>query len=234
MPVPLNAFVDIVKVWFTEKLDYLANDSVPVKPSHEGAKAATPSDIDLICKYPKEKCRSVDFESRRTVNLCPNLLMECKGWFDYTKPSFAKHLHANLNLLNKYGGNFLPQSLPRKSRDHFFFFREEVFKKGVEIFGSKKFQRVIIGPFLVEPKGDSRLLVELITQYDKCGIVVIEMRDILADLFGFIHIAKERKRKGDSRDADKLRKTYTLELLHLVDTYMEIKPKVEKCKQTHG
>jgi hypothetical protein len=228
MPVPLNAFVDIVKVWFTEKLDYLANDSVPVKPSREGAKATTPSDIDLICKYPKEKCRSVVFESRRTVKLCPNLLVECKGWFDYSKPEFAKHLHANLNLLDKYGGNFLPQSLPRKLRDHFFFFREEVFKKGVEIFGSKKFQRVIIGPFLVQAKGDSRLLKDLITQYDKRGIVVIQMRDILVDLFDFIHKAKERKRKGDSGDADKLRKTYALELLHLVDTYMEINTKEEK------
>lgn len=228
MPVPLNAFVDVVKAWFTEKLDYLVNDSVPVKPSREGTKAATPSDIDLICKYPKEKCQSVDFESGRTVSLCPNLLVECKGWFDYPKPEFAKHLDVNLILLNKFGGNFLPQSLPRKPKNHLFFFREEVFKKGKEIFGSKKFQRVIIGPFLAKSKKNSRPLPDLITEYDKRGIVVIEMRDILVDLYEFIHKAKERKRKGDSGDADKLRKTYALELLHLVDTYMEIKPKEEK------
>lgn len=223
MPVPLNAFVDVVRVWFTERLGYLVNDSVPVKPSRLGRKAPTPSDIDLICKHPTEKDTDVSFESGVSFGLSPNLLVECKGWFDYSKPEFAKHLYANINLIKKYDKNFLPQSLSKKDQDHLFFFRQEVFEKGLQTFGSENFQRVVVGPFLVPPKNAEYPLSKLIAEYKKQDIIVIEIRDILGDLFRFIQNAKRLKKEGDSSAADKLRKTYALEMLHLVNTYMEPK-----------
>jgi len=73
MPVPLNAFVDVAKVWFTEVLGYLINDSVPVKPNY--AKGATPSDIDLICKNPDKNLKKISFSDGRSISLKQNLLV---------------------------------------------------------------------------------------------------------------------------------------------------------------
>lgn len=222
MPVPLNAFVDVAKVWFTERLDYLVNDSIPVKPAYK--KGSTPSDIDLLCKNPQEKHHTIQFDSGREVKLGPNLLVECKGWFDYVKTDFAKHLMNNLFLLREYGGTYLPKSLPSpRIKSHLFFFREEIFNEGVRRFGSNNFERVIIGPFIVLPKGAEVTIDELISEYETYGIVVIEMQDILGDLFKFIENAKIQKKKGNPKDYIKLRKTYTLEMLHLVRTYFDLK-----------
>jgi len=97
MPVPLNAFVDIVKVWLTESLGYLVNDSVPVKPNYK--QGPTPSDIDLICKHPHNHKQKVTIGSGRRLNLNPNLLVECKGWFDYSKTEFIKQLEEDLKVV---------------------------------------------------------------------------------------------------------------------------------------
>lgn len=68
-------------------------------------------------------------------------------------------------------------------------------------------------------------LSELLTRYEKLDIVIVEMKEIINDLFEFIHDAKEQKKKRISDNADKLRRTYALEMLHLVDTFMSVRPK---------
>jgi len=112
------------KVWFTKKLEYVVNDSIPVKPNYK--KGATPSDIDLVCKHPRMKKQDVTFEDGRTIKLSPNLLVECKGWFDYPKTEFMKHLEENLTLLKRYGKRYIPKNVSRRDTPHMFFFREEV------------------------------------------------------------------------------------------------------------
>ncbi|HPD60810.1 MAG TPA: hypothetical protein PKV48_03505 [Thermodesulfobacteriota bacterium] len=225
MPVPLNAFLDVAKVWFTEKLDYLANDSIPVKPAYE-KKSATPSDIDLICKHPKEQNLVINFESGRTVTLSPNLLVECKGWFDFPKPAFFNLLNFNLTLLRKQGKSYLPKSLPSPKREpHLFFLREEIHEEGQRRFGTKDFQRVLIGPFLIPPRNVKFTTKQLIDEYERHKIIILEIQDIAADMFKFIQQAKEDRKAGKTQDYNKLRKTYALEMLHLVNTYFELKKK---------
>ena len=56
------------------------------------------------------------------------------------------------------------------------------------------------------------------------GIIIIEMQDILEDLFKFIKNAVNGK--GKDRNKDKLRKTYALEMLHMINTYFEWKRKI--------
>jgi len=50
------------------------------------------------------------------------------------------------------------------------------------------------------------------------------MQDILEDLFKFIKNAVNGK--GKDRNKDKLRKTYALEMLHMINTYFEWKRKI--------
>jgi hypothetical protein len=216
MPVPLNAFVDVAKVWFTEVLGYLINDSVPVKPNY--AKGATPSDIDLICKNPDKNLKKISFSDGRSISLKQNLLVECKGFFDYNKSEFFKLLMDDLKLLKEHQRIYLPKTLPSKS-SYFFFLRQEVFDKGKQIFGSYDFQRVIIGPFMRAPRKSLYSEDTLIKEYENRKIIIIKMKDILENLFGFISDAKNAKKERNSENFNKLRKTYTLEMLHLVATY---------------
>lgn len=224
MPVPLNPFVDVVRSWFTEKLGYLVNDSVPVKPEYIG-KPNTASDIDLVCKHPR-KHQQLSLNGR-TVKLSSNVIVECKGWFEYSKTGFVAQLIDDLTLLNKYKTKYLPKVLP-KAEHHFFFLREEVYKKGIHLFGTNAFQRMIIGPFLVPSRTSRYDIPELISKYESKGIIIIEMKDIVEDLFHFIQNAIDQKKRGvSSDDADKLRKTYALEMLHLVNTYCKVERKNE-------
>jgi hypothetical protein len=190
---------------------------VPVLPVQ---KTPTPSDIDLVAiRLPGEPPR------RCFAELEPNLLVECKGWFDYSRTSFFWHLEHNLDLLEE--GRCLPRKLlPRKEQPHLFFLRQEVYEKGKSLFGSPNFQRVIVGPYLVAPKKSRFTLDKLLTEYEKRGVLVIDIQHIIADLFKFIQDAKrERKNKIGSQEYTKLRKNYALEFLHLIDTYFETKPK---------
>jgi len=95
MPVPLNPFVDVTRAWLTECCGYLVNDSVPVLPVQ---KTPTPSDIDLVAiRLPGEPPRPC------FAKLEPNLLVECKGWFDSdsSHTGFFRHLELNLDLLGE-------------------------------------------------------------------------------------------------------------------------------------
>jgi len=106
-----------------------------------------------VCKHPIKKYISVNFGNRRTIKLNANLLVECKGWFDMQKTDFMNHLEKNLFLLEEYGCKYIPHTVSCKDNPHmFFFFREEVYDKGKEIFGCEDFQRVIVGPYLVPRK----------------------------------------------------------------------------------
>ena len=145
MPVPLNPFLDVTRAWLTECYGYLVNDSVPVLPA---LKTPTPSDIDLVATRPPG-----DEPPRRSfAELGPNLLVECKGWFDYSRTAFFKYLELNLVLLREHRSNFLPSTLPAPRRQpHLFFLRQEVYEKGQRLFGTgASFQRVIVGPYLLE------------------------------------------------------------------------------------
>jgi len=180
MPVPLNPFVDVTRAWLTECCGYLVNDSVPVLPVQ---KTPTPSDIDLVAiRLPGEPPRPC------FAKLEPNLLVECKGWFDSdsSHTGFFRHLELNLDLLGE--DHYLqPKKLrPRKEQPHLFFLRQEVYEKGKCLFGSPNFQRVIVGPYLVAPKKSRFTLDKLLTEYEKRGILVIDIQHIIADLFKFI------------------------------------------------
>jgi hypothetical protein len=61
-----------------------------------------------------------------------------------------------------------------------------VYEKGKCLFGSPNFQRVIVGPYLVAPKKSRFTLDKLLTEYEKRGILVIDIQHIIADLFKFI------------------------------------------------
>jgi len=54
MPVPLNAFIEVVRTWLTKRLGYLVDDSIPVRWSRKSVTVTTPSDIDLVCTHPSK------------------------------------------------------------------------------------------------------------------------------------------------------------------------------------
>ena len=223
MPVPLNPFVDVAKCWFTERLGYLVNDSVPVKPAYHD-KPNTPSDIDIVCMHPRRGAQ-ITFPSGRKVRLGKNLLVECKGWFDFYDTSFMSYLVNDLALLKKHKNVYLPLDLT-KDDFYFFFLRKEVFDKGREIFGTGNFHRTIIGPLLKPTRTVGYDALELISEFERRNIIIVEMRDVIQDLFLFISKARmKRKKMGSSGDWDKLRKNYALEMLHLINTFCNVNRK---------
>ncbi len=223
MPVPLNPFVDIVRAWFTERLGYLVNDSVPVKPNYKG-KPNTPSDIDLVCNHPLNKPQQIVLGNKK-IRLSSKVIVECKGWFDFSKTAFMGHLINDLELLEKHKMKFLPKNLTKEDY-YFFFLRDEVYQKAKLMFGTSNFQRIIIGPYLQATRNSSCDISNMIKRFNKKDITILEMSDILHDLFAFISSAIEKKEnKISTEDADKLRKNYAIEFLHLVSSYCDIRKK---------
>lgn len=190
MPNSNDAFLEIVISWFTKKLGYLVDESRPVKLFTKGPA----SDIDLICMHPVQNKISVKFLKKP---LSRRLLIESKGWLDYpVKP----WLREDLSSLKAMKGMVIPEKYSKEDYT-FVILKEEVFEKGKEIFGSYEFDRVIVVPDMTgAAKQPQKLkeIEELKNNYRVKGVVIIEMHEILNDLFKYISNVDEENIKNKS------------------------------------
>jgi len=209
MPVPLNAVVELARCWLTKRLGYHVDDTIPVRQSKEAVKVTTPMDIDLICSHPRES--EVRF-SLGTINyvLPRNLLVECKGWFDYPQATsgILKDLSDDIQLMGD--NNFIPKRFG-KDKLHFTFLKEEHYEKGKEVFGVATFARVLICPHLRESQRPrNRPLIDKGTLLEKArgrGIFIVELNHMIEDLIDFC---------GEPEAKDFLRRNFVLEFLSLL------------------
>lgn len=217
MPVPLNAFLEIVRTWLTKRLGFMVDDSIPVRWSKGSVSKTTPSDMDLVCTHPKSGPISFHLgKERRQVELSRNLVVECKGWFDFVPDSITllNYLKHDTDLMGN--GRVIPKHASRKKNDFTFgILKEEVYDKAKnEIFSSGDFQRVIVTPKIkMEHKKKNIKKRDLYDDFMKKGVVIIEINEIIQDLRDFVR---------DPSNKDMLRKNFILELIHLLDVYSEV------------
>lgn len=212
MPVPLNATVEITRTWLTKRLGYYVDDSIPVRPSKLSVKATTPMDIDLVCTHPRKNCLPVSIGNIE-YTLPKHLLVECKGWFDYSAASHDIILGLSGDLALMGSQKFIPEAASkRKDKLCFTFLKEEVYEKGKELFGADDFVRVIICPDLqpnVKPRNRPVIQREvLLDQAKEKGIFVFQLSSIVKDLVDFCR---------EIENKDYLRKDFVLELFHLLE-----------------
>lgn len=207
MPNSNDAFLEVIISWFTKRLGYLVDESRPVK-----LVTRTPSDIDLICMHPVKNKISVEFLEKP---LSRRLLIESKGWLDY---SVEPCLEADFKLLKAMKGRVIPEKYSKKDKEYtFVVLKEEVFEKGRRIFGTDNFDRVIVVPKLKE-------IEELKNSYRKKGVVIIEIHEILNDLFKYIVNLDEENNNNKSELTEnkaQLRKDLVLGVLNLIHKYKE-------------
>jgi len=217
MPVPLNATVEIARTWLTKRLGYFVDDSIPVRPSKLSVEATTPMDIDLVCTHPRKECVPVSF-GNISYTLPKHLLVECKGWFDYSAASHDIILGLSRDLALMGSRRFIPKTASkRKDKLYFTFLKEEVYEKGNDLFGVDDFVRVIICPDLkpsVKPRNQPAIEREvLLDQAKEKGILVFQLSPVVKDLVGFCRAAENK---------DYLRKNFVLELLHLLEVLRQL------------
>lgn len=208
-----DAFLEMVISWFVKRLGYLVDESRPVK-----LVTRTPSDIDLICMHPFKNKIPVKFLKKP---LSRRLLIESKGWLDY---SVRPYLEYDFKLLK--GGRVIPKKVTKK--DYLFvILKEEVFEKGKKIFKTNDFDRVIVVRNItgeVKQLQKIREIEELKNSYRKKGVIIIEIHEILKDLFKYISDIDEKNFKNISEPTEnkaQLRKDTVLGLLNLIYKYKE-------------
>ncbi len=218
MPVPLNAVVEMTRSWLSKRLGYHVDMCIPVRPSAESVKATTPMDIDLICTHPK--LDRVSFSIGNMDYVLPrNLLIECKGWFDYASASrdVLRGLSHDMQLMGD--SKFIPKSASKKKHGLFFtLLKEEFYEKGTEVFGGDRFARVIVCPHLQTGlKLRNGQVIEKKSVLEKArdkGIFVVELRHMAEDLVDYC-------RRQEAKDF--LRRDFVLEILHLLDVAKQLK-----------
>jgi len=199
-----------MRTWLTKRLGYFVDDAIPVRWSRKSVSRTTPSDIDLICTHPRKQVIDlIDIG----LKLHKNLLIECKGWFDYSIAS-SELLNGFKNDLDLMGvENVIPETASKK-KDGFMFgiLKKEVYDKAYQIYGSYEFQRLIIIPKIREKlkKRDGSVIIkkEILNELLKKGIIVIEIDEIIKDLSNYLKLDESK---------DQRRKNFVLELIHLLE-----------------
>lgn len=210
MPVPLNAFTEVIRCWFTKRLGYLVDDSIPVR----FYKGRVPSDIDMICIHPQKKKIKINFPIN--ISLRRKVLVESKGWFDVDPGYVTDYLLDDLKMMGGMGRKVIPKRYTKKKEGFTFgILKEEIFEKGKKLFGDRNFDRVIVVPHLKDKRKAGKLITrrEMIERFKKKHVIIIEMSGILNDLFKYI-------REEDARD--NLRKNFVLEFIHLIAKFVKI------------
>ncbi|MGQ9719542.1 MAG: hypothetical protein ACUVWK_06890 [Nitrososphaerales archaeon] len=110
MPVPLNAFLEVTKIWLMKRLGYHIDDTVPFKL--EGCR--TPSDIDIVGTHPSNS--KVYPELLGIPPFEKNIIVECKGWIDYKQATYdvLRYLDEDLNLM---GSNYFISKTSSEKKD---------------------------------------------------------------------------------------------------------------------
>ena len=203
-----DAFLEVVISWFVKRLGYLVDESRPVKLATHGPA----SDIDLICMYPGEGHPfKVGFLKKQ---LSHRLLIESKGWLDYpVKACLREDLKAMKG-----------RAIPKYTKKDYTFviLKEEIFEKGIEIFGTHDFERVIVVPNMIGAAKDLQKLKKLKNNYRAKGVVIIEIQEILKDLFKYISDVDEKNIKNKSElteDKAQLRHDLVLGVFNLIYKY---------------
>jgi len=224
MPVPLNAFTEVIRTWLTKRLGYLVDDTIPVR--WEGVKAPTPSDIDIICAHPSKNevilnPKLFKLPSGEPITLKKYLAIESKGWFDIGPTSAINALNRDICVIMKDRETIPKSATKKKDKFQFSVLKEETLEKLSKRLGSKNIDRVIIIPSVkrvqtCKPRRSKQNLLndKVIPSAQKKGITILEMGDIITDILTWMR-GEEAK--------DDLRRNFILELLHLLDKYKFIK-----------
>lgn len=215
-----DAFLEVIKSWFVKKLGYMVDESRPVKLI-----TRTASDIDLICMHPVKKEIPVKFLGK---SLSRRLLIESKGWLVYSVVSCLEH---DFTLLKAMKGRVIPEKYTKKDKYYsFVILKEEVFEKGKIIFGTDDFDRVIVVRDMTDGSKQSQKLKkieELKNSYRKKGVVIIEIHEILIDLFKYISNVDKLDEENIKNKSElienkaQLRKDLVLGVLNLVHWYKD-------------
>ncbi len=217
MPNSNDAFLEVIISWFTKRLGYLVDESRPVK-----LVTRTPSDIDLICMHPDPVKNKIPVKFLKKP-LSRRLLIESKGWLDYpVKPG----LRDDLSSLKAMKGMVIPKNYSKEDYT-FVVLKEEVFEQGRKIFGTYDFDRVIVVPNMAGAAKQPQKLKEiekLKSNYRVKGVVIIEIHEILKDLFQYIANIDEGNIENKSELTEnkaQLRKDLVLGVLNLIYKYQE-------------
>jgi hypothetical protein len=163
----------------------------------------------MICIHPQKKKIKINFPIN--ISLRQKVLVESKGWFDVDAGYVTDYLFYDLKMMIGRGGKVIPKRYTKKKEGFTFsILKEEIFEKGKKLFGDTNFDRVIIIPKLKDKRKSGKLITrnEMLEHGKKKGIIIIEMKDILNDLFKYI-------REKDAKD--NLRKNFVLEFIHLME-----------------
>lgn|SRR3989338_4314838 len=207
-----DAFLEVIKSWFVKRLGYFVDESRPVKLI-----TRTASDIDLICMHPVKKEISVEFLEKP---LSRRLLIESRGWLAYP---VVPCLEWDFTLLEAMKRRVIPEKYTKKDKDYsFVILKEEVFEKGEIIFGTDDFDRVIVVRNITGEVKQPQKIKDLKNKYRLKGVIIIEIHEILNDLFKYISNVDEENIKNKSElieNKAQLRKDLVLGVLNLVHRY---------------
>ena len=209
-----DAFLEVIISWFTKKLGYLVDESRPIQLS----KGHPASDIDLICMHPDKKKIQVKFLKKP---LSRRLLIESKGWLEY-----SVKLDLGYDLKTMKEGRAIPRKLTKENYT-FVILNEQIFEKGREIFGTDDFDRVIVVRNItgeVKRFQKKEEIEDLKNKYRLKGVVIIEIHEILNDLFKYISDVDEKRFKNGNElieNKAQLRKDLVLGVLNLVHWHKE-------------
>ena len=210
-----DAFLEVIKSWFVKRLGYMVDESRPVQLS----KGHPASDIDLICMHPDKKKIQVEFMKKQPLSR--RLLIESKGWLKY-----SVKLYLGYDLKTMKEGRVIPRKVTRENYT-FVILNERVFEKGREIFGTDDFDRVIVVRNITGEVKQSQKKEEikvLKNKYRLKGVVIIEIHEILNDLFKYIANLDEENNNNKSELTEnkaQLRKDLVLGVLNLIHKYKE-------------
>lgn len=189
-----DAFLEVLKSWLVKKLGYLADESIPVKLERNC------SDIDILCMHPRKKNIRVKFLEKP---LKQKLLVESKGWLDYDPLKWLKE------DLDEMKGNKTIKTPRGDGEITFQFFREEIFNKGKSIFLTGDFDRVFVTRNLEGQSEKKELKKEEIkklkNKFAKKGIILIEIHEILNDMFQYVSKVKTKNKNKDKMTEEKAR-----------------------------
>jgi hypothetical protein len=205
-----DAFLEVIKSWLVKRLGYMVDESRPVQLS----KGHPASDIDLICMHPDTKKIQVEFLKEQPLSR--RLLIESKGWLEY-----SVKLDLGYDLKTMKEGRVIPRKVTKENYT-FVILKEQVFEKGIEIFGTDDFDRVIVVRNItgeVKQAHKKEEIRDLKNKYSLKGVVIIEINEILNDLFKYISDIDEenfKNRKELTENKAQMRKDLVLGVLNLV------------------